>query len=447
MATTLRRASASAVVLAALGAAALTAAPTVVAAPVTAGTAGPAAVTASAGVTTGTARISGSGFGHGVGMSQYGAYGMARAGSTATQIVSHYFTGVRVTPVSDAVDLRVNVVHRGRSVVLRPLAAGTLAGSRLVLSPRSGTAVSLAIGDQASVTPSGTGLSVAVRRASGATSRFTTTGLGVTWSGTRALRGAPARVGVTSAGTGVKERSYRWGRLWLLSLDGGIEAVTTVDLHSGYLRGLAEMPSSWPAAALQAQAITARSYALVAARTAPRPSCGGCQVWDDQRSQMYVGWAKEGERIGGVDYGARWVAAVTATSPTPTTGIAVLYQGTVVQTFYASSTGGSTRDPKVVWGSSVPYLRSVPDPWSLSTLVNPGFAAWKRTAGVASLASLFGLKDLASVRVTGRDASGAATQVSATSGAGVVRTVTGETFRARLGLPSSWVGTISLPTA
>lgn len=402
-------------------------------------------------VTSGVATVSGSGFGHGVGLSQYGALGMARAGNTAQQIVGHYYTGVAVTAVHDAVDLRVNVVHRGRSIVLRPVAIGEPAAHRARLIPTTGTTLLLAPGDLATVTPSSGAVTVAVRRGSGATITRSSTGWTVDWTGTSAWSGPATRLALTSrmlGGTAAKERSYRWGRLALSNLAGGLEAVTTVDLHAGYLRGLAEMPSSWPATALQAQVITARSYALVAATSAPRPSCGGCQLWDDQRSQMYVGWAKEGEKIGATDYGARWVAAVTATSPTPTTGIAVLYQGRPVQTYYASSTGGKTRDPKAVWGSSVPYLRVVADPWSLDPTVNPGYAAWKRSVTVARLTSAFGITDgsgIASISIATRDAAGAATTLKATSGAGQVRTLSGESFRSRLSLPSAWVSGVKLP--
>jgi peptidoglycan hydrolase-like amidase len=102
-----------------------------------------------------------------------------------------------------------------------------------------------------------------------------------------------------------------------------------------------------------------------------------------------------------------------------------------------------------VWGGSVPYLRSVPDPWSLDASINPSFARWTRAAGVTTLLSAFAITDgsgLASVTVTSRDESGAALRVRAVSGAGTVRTLSGEAFRSALGLPSSWVATVTLPT-
>jgi len=399
----------------------------------------------------GLATVAGSGFGHGVGLSQYGALGMARAGYSASAIVGHYFTGVTVRAVRDATDIRVNVVHRGRSVDLRPIAIGGASDVRLRLTPATGSPLLLGPSDTATLTPSGRSLRVVVRRGSGGAVQRAAAGWTAEWSGTAALRGPASRVALSSAiigSSGRKVRSYRWGRLSLSPLDGAVEAVTTVDLHSGYLRGLAEMPSSWPPAALQAQVITARSYALVEAATAPRASCGGCQVWDDQRSQVYVGWAKEGERIAKTAYGARWVAAVSATSPSSTTGIAVVHQGRPVQTYYASSTGGRTRDPKAVWGTAVPYLRSVPDPWSVDPAVNPLYAAWRRTVSVGSLVSAFGITDgsgLASIRVTAKDGAGAATVLTARSGAGAVRTLSGGQFRSRFGLPSAWITGITLP--
>jgi stage II sporulation protein D len=392
-------------------------------------------------VTTGFMTVSGSGFGHGVGMSQYGAFGMAKAGASPEQILTHYYRGVQVAAVPDAVPVRVNVVHRGRSVTLSPVATG--ATGRLTLTTREGAMAELGAGDRAVVTPSGNGLRVSVTRAgaSAAPAPLVGSGIGVSWSG-------PAtRVALSSAISGsltAKQRSYRWGRLWLSDLGGLVEAVATVDLHSQYLHGVAEMPSSWPAAALQTQAIVARSYALVAVAAAPRADCGGCQLWDDQRSQNYVGWAKESERIGTVDYGARWVAAVTATQPGSRSGTAVLYQGRAISAVYSSSTGGRTRAAQNVWGGARPYLTAVADPWSLDRSINPTFAAWNRTVSVPGLLALFDLPDLVSVRVTARDDAGAATRVSARSSSGRQVDVAAETFRRRFGLPSAWLAGVSL---
>ena len=58
----------------------------------------------------------GSGYGHGVGMSQVGAFGMAREGKTATEILTHYYSGVEIAPVDDSAFLRINVADKIQSV-------------------------------------------------------------------------------------------------------------------------------------------------------------------------------------------------------------------------------------------------------------------------------------------------------------------------------------------
>jgi hypothetical protein len=205
------------------------------------------------------------------------------------------------------------------------------------------------------------------------------------------------------------------------------------------------MPSSWPEAALEVQAIAARNYALVAASSSPRASCGGCHLWDDTRSQVYTGYAKESERIGSVDYGARWVAAVNATLTSATTGLGVLYDGRPVTAYFASSTGGRTRNSADVWGTAVPYLRSVDDPWSVDPSVNPSFARWTRSVSVPRILSIFGLPSLASLTVSSRDAGGAARVVTAIAGDGTTRTMSGNRFVSLLGLPGAWVTSLTVP--
>jgi stage II sporulation protein D len=139
------------------------------------------------------------------------------------------------------------------------------------------------------------------------------------------------------------------------------------------------------------------------------------------------------------------VAAVTATQTSATTGVAVLYRGAPAATYFASSTGGRTRDPADVWGNAVPYLRSVPDPWSVDAAVNPGYARWTRTVPVTRLLALFGAPDLARLEVTARDSGDAAKVVTATSADGSRRTVPGNALVSALGLPAAWIDTFALP--
>jgi len=393
--------------------------------------------------------VAGAGFGHGVGMSQYGAYGMARAGAGVAAILTHYFTGTSVVSYPDAGDLRVNVVDRGARVTLRSvaLAAG---GGAFELVSADGATTDLTASDVATVTPSDGALQIAVTHGDGTVVRLTTATLGVRWSGGRGLAGPATVLQVgsrTPEGAG-KTRRYRWGSLALVSVrrldpDGvtrpRVEANALVDLHAEYLRGVAEMPYGWADAALQAQAVAARTYALTH-RTRTLSGCGGCTLWDDTRSQVYQGWDAESGPSGG-----RWVQAVAATQTSRTASLAVLYRGTPIEASYSSSTGGRTRDAASVWGSDVPYLRSVDDPWSVDRTINPRYSAWTRTVAVSRLCTVFGLADLASIAVTARDAAGAATEVEATSSDGEISTRSGATLRSALGLPSQWVTSFAVP--
>ena len=104
------------------------------------------------------------------------------------------------------------------------------------------------------------------------------------------------------------------------------------------------MPYTWPAEALKAQAVAARSYAL-ASLVKGKPF----DLYSDPRSQVYLGVA--GEK-------ASTTQAVTATA-----GEVVLYGGKVATTYYFSTSGGKTASAADVFGFDVPYLVSRPDPW------------------------------------------------------------------------------------
>ena len=389
---------------------------------------------AGTGATTGSIAVNGSGFGHGVGMSQYGAYGQAKANQalTGAQIAQYYYTGSTVTSYADNVPLKVNVGHTRTTMALRSTSLGTGGGGF--------TARVTGLADRwvpttqyVTVGRTTTGVLLVVRTAS--------TGLPVTGG---ELRGAsasaiwssrPTTLDVTTSAT----KHYRWGTLALVGLGSAFEGVLTIDMHS-YLKGVAEMPSSWPKGALQAQVIASRTYALYAYRAGARSSCGGCHLYDSTASQVYTGWSKESEPT----YGACWVAAVTATLTGASTGQTILYGGVPVEAFFFSSSGGRTRNSEDVWTATLPYARSVDDHWSLDRTINPTFAAWSRSASVPTLLGLFGLPDLSSIRVSARDAGDAARTVTAVASNGASTSVTGEKFRTTFGLPSSWVTSLGV---
>ena len=105
-----------------------------------------------------------------------------------------------------------------------------------------------------------------------------------------------------------------------------------------------EMPSSWHMEALKAQAVIARTYGLVS-----RKPSGWFDLYADTRSQVYEGLESE--------Y-ARTNQAVAATR-----GQVVTYKGEVAQTFYSACSGGHTESVENVFGTAIPYLVGVPDPY------------------------------------------------------------------------------------
>jgi len=393
----------------------------------------PSAQASGTGVTTGSITVNGSGFGHGVGMSQYGAYGQAKANPlrTGAQIAGYYYTGSTVTSYPDNVPLKVNVGHARTKMAIRSTSLGTGGGG--FTARVTGLADRwVPLTQYVTVGRTTTGVLLVVRNASDDKAVLGGDLRGA--SATVIWSARPTILDVTTSAT----KHYRWGTLGLVGLGSAFEGVLTVDLPS-YLKGVAEMPSSWPKGALQAQAIAARTYALYHYRAGTIPSCGGCHLYDSTSSQVYTGWAKESEPT----YGAFWVAAVAATQ-TATTGQTILYAGVPVDAFFFSSSGGHTRNSEDVWTAVLPYARSVPDPWSVDKTINPSYAAWSRTASVPTLMGLFGLPDIVSVRVSARDVAGAATKVTAIASNGATTSVTGEKFRTTFALPSSWVTSLGV---
>jgi SpoIID/LytB domain protein len=265
--------------------------------------------------------VSGRGYGHGVGMSQYGAYGQALAGRTDDQILSYYYTGTQIGKAGRK-ELRV-LLGEGRSAV-------TVSSTALF------TAVDAT--GQTFALPKGT----------------------LTLRADLSLPSDAGPVAVVpplvlrpgkNAPIGLDGRLYR-GKLELVPQSGFLRVVNVVPLES-YLQGVVagEMPFSWPAEALKAQAIAARSYAL-ASLLKGKPY----DLYSDVRSQVYLGVAGE--------------KPSTTKAVTDTAGQVVLYGGKVATTYYFSSSGGKTASAADVFGFSVPYLVSRPDPWDKASPYN-----------------------------------------------------------------------------
>jgi SpoIID/LytB domain protein len=374
----------------------------------------------------------GHGFGHGIGMSQYGAYGMALRGYGARGILGFYYPGARLRRVALPGSVRVGLVQAnqpaGRGLALRGARVPGLArGGALVVSGRSGrgrqVARVLARGVRYVLRPERGGLSLFAgrRRVFGPTRR----GGGVTiWYQVHLRR--PALLELPQLG-----RTLRHGRLQVSPAGPGLRAVAVMPF-TAYLDGLAEMPGSWPRAALRAQAVAARSYALATVlahgqhRGRARWDGCDCGVYGDTRDQFYAGWAKERGRGG-----ARWVAAVRDT------GAQVLtYRRRAVRAFYSASSGGWTQSA-AVWGG-VCCMPARRDPWDAAGGRNP-LARWSVTRGrraVGQALARLGVGTVLGLGVAATDASGRVTRVLVRGSRGSAQ-LSGGRLRALLGLAST----------
>ncbi len=383
-----------------------------------------------------TFTFSGSGWGHGLGMSQYGAYGMALDGYSGAGILEHYYEPATVARRADDPQIRVQVLTGVRSVTVSRDSATTWTLGTAPSTTRSITASSLTFTYS---NASGTGRVVVV--ADGVEYRTNPT----TWSELRlSWSGGVVSVPWANAGSGAVR--YARGMLSFGPLGGGTNVVNTLRLNSEYLYGIAEMPASWPSAALQAQAIAARTYAYRKVEAGVRSGLNA-HLTDETTDQKFTGWNKENEP----GYGKYWVAAVNATRTKDGAQVVVAPGGKLAETYYSSSTGGRTTNSEDVWGSAtLPYLRTRDDKWSVDSRVRNPYASWQATFTQAQVRAKFPtLPDVATLKVTQRASSGAVMQLRATSSSGksanLLTKTTTDGVRTRMGLRSAYfsVGSLS----
>jgi len=365
--------------------------------------------------------FTGSGFGHGVGMSQIGARALAAAGESATSILKYYYKDVDVIPVIDTATIRVNIGNALRGAIFS--------------TSTNGSSLRVYAGDlPASETATAPILTIAKKKK-------LTISISVDKKGIQGLPGTPAaatlRWGGGSAPVVTLTESnstsrYRYGQIQIKVIKGALEITNSLALRDEYLLGISEVPSSWPPAILEAQTIAARSYALSKMGTI-RPACD-CNVYDHIVDQNFVGFSKESEPR----FGQIWRAAVLRTLVDSSTGLAILSGGKPIQAYYFSSSGGATQSSADAWGGFTAYTHSVADTASVLTSLNPRYASWSATATQALVSRAFGLPDVASLEILSRNSAGAVTWIKGVSTNGVTMVIRGDTFRSRTKIPSPW---------
>jgi stage II sporulation protein D len=262
--------------------------------------------------------VTGHGWGHGVGMSQWGAYGYARHGWGYKRILLHYYPGTKLSHEGEP-RVRVLLVPSASGVKISCAKKITVGNGRRFwkhLPPKTyhvGPRFRLPVHHPAGARPFARGL---------------------------------AEFFCTNAPIRLNGRPYR-GTLVVRRSRTGISVINSLELDD-YVRGVvpSESPARWPLAELKAQAVAARSYAIF-----ERKPDEHYDLVPDARNQVYGGMAAEHPRSN---------KAVKKTE-----GQILTYHGEVARTYYSSSSGGRTEAVQDAFPGSapIPYLRSVSDPW------------------------------------------------------------------------------------
>lgn len=342
--------------------------------------------------------VSGHGWGHGVGMGQWGAQGYALRGYTCDQILAAYYPGT--TPgQTTATSIRV-----------------------LLTDGRKKLAIS---SDQPVTVDDGTG--VAHTLPAGETTLTPALELAVDGGQQQSLE-PPLTFSPADGTTLTLGRAYR-GQILVDVVNGKLRAINVLPLEQ-YLYGVvpAEEPSSWLPAALEAQAVAARSYALASRRAAAT-----FDVYADGRSQVYLGVAAE--------------TPASTEAVDQTTGEVLLYGGEVADTLFSPSTGGRTESAADAFGPpGEPYLVSVKDPYDK---ISP-YHNWGPVPVTAkTIAQALHVKGRILDATVSRNSSRRVRTLNVTSrvrGTQTTTPVAGDATRSALGLRSTWfsVGVLSL---
>ena len=334
-----------------------------------------------------TWEVTGAGYGHGAGMSQWGAFGYAKHGSGWKQILGHFY---KHTTIGRTKGRNVRVLLEAGPDSVDFTGATRACGHDLdqgktYTAVRDGSAVRLRSGDGQDLGGCGDSL--------------------------QATGGGSVSV--------IDKGAYRGALVVLPRGDGGLYAINSVPLE-GYVKGVVanEMPADWPADALRAQAVAARSYALATSASGP------FDQYDDTRSQVYGGLGSETPATNN---------AVEATS-----GRVVKFHGRVATTFFFSSSGGRTENVENVFAGSdpKPYLKSVRDPFEDAS----PYHHWRETFSQSEIESKLGSLvqgSLQSIEVTKRGRSPRIVSAKLVGSAGTTE-VSGSTLQSRLGLRSTW---------
>jgi stage II sporulation protein D len=339
--------------------------------------------------------LRGGGDGHGIGMSQYGAYGYALHGADYRTILAHYYQGTSIGTTNPG--QTVSVLLQSGSAAFSGATSASGAGGHPAKLQAGQTYTVAVIGGSLTLHPNS----------------------GKAITGLRAPLSVSGPGPLQLAGLG----PYRGSLVFTPAGGNSVQTVDDVGLDD-YVRGVvaAEMPSSWAPAALEAQAIAARTYAITTTVHG-----NGYDLYSDTRSQEYGGVNAE--------------TASTDAAVAATTGQIVTYAGNPAVTYFFASSGGHTESIQNVWVGATPepWLKGVPDPYD-GVAGNPYHSFTHQLSLSAAASKLGGLVKgaLLGIQITHHGVSGRIEQavVRGTRGS---ETVTGDQLAAAFGLPTTLI--------
>jgi stage II sporulation protein D len=364
----------------------------------------------------GVFKVTGSGFGHGWGMSQYGAYGAATRGLSWRQILAFYYPGTVLERQAAGTTLRVRIVaDSDGDLRIRPSAG-------LTIKDASGHAYAVPTGSSYRtwrITRSGSGFALASQNSSGSWVSHRTGLAATTWTASTSAK----IIKIVMPSGAIRE--YR-GSASLIKYGSGARAINKVTMED-YLRSVvpAEMPTSWAPEAVRAQAVAARSYATKLKEWAAA-SGSASDICDTTACQVYAGYAVTYRGSRTVRETAAGNAAIAATA-----GQILTYHGRPALTQFASSNGGHSAQ------GDYPYLSSHPDPYDgvIKSQV------WSRTLSASSIARIWpSVGTVRQLLISARDGGGrwgGRVQTIKIIGSGRTLSVSGKSFQSAFGLRSN----------
>jgi stage II sporulation protein D len=370
-------------------------------------------------------KVFGHGWGHGMGMSQYGAQGAARLGCSYRTILGTYYHDSSVVKHALTAPVLLNLATSASTARLHAETGSVdwVTSARTVVQPKDSTwTVSRR-------TVSGQ-MGLALLDEDGTRQLFVPT------AGVLSARHAGTVVTVHPTGSSAGLRT-RWDTARFIGASAGMRVTEVIgaDQHQQgytavqkYLMGLAEVPVLWPTEALKAQVVAARTYLSSKYSTTD----AAYVIKTTTADQVYRGYAQEEKDEG---LGARWHQAVVATSGQ----VIVDSSGRTIEAMYSSSMGGHTENRQYVYGQyGISYLKAVDDSRWDNASDNP-YRRWSKGFTRADLARRFGFQSVSAWTVAGRGSAARLNGVQITgkrAGRTVTVAFTGTAARGRLGLRS-----------